>query len=220
MIQNNKAVYVRKDKSMYFMEFIHRHLINRYMLERISKTAITPNMITVFNFLVGGIAIYFAYKEKFLMFLIVMQTYAILDNLDGMLARYTDNSTEFGRRLDIVADTLFYNLCLVFIGIKNIELSYLIASIIAMNVYNYVTKYYIVPRIIKLKHFKRDKVKSWFLSKGFLIGMNVDTLGLLMLVLLPFQLVHIFYLVTTMLFIIDLLYRLIELKYNEKLNIE
>ncbi len=74
----------------------------------LKKLKITPNMITFCAFMVGLLSVYNLYKEntKWALFLWLMNRF--LDGLDGMYARETAQTSDFGGYLDIITDFMVY----------------------------------------------------------------------------------------------------------------
>ncbi|MFY9394210.1 MAG: hypothetical protein WAP36_05920, partial [Halanaerobiales bacterium] len=72
----------------------------------------------------------------------------------------------------------------------------------------------IVPHIRKMNSFRRDRVKQYLMDKGIILGMDLSTQDLItsLLILTPYK-EWIIYL-STSLYGIDLIYRLIELNRN------
>ena len=76
------------------------------------KTRIRPNHITVFNWLFGGLALYYLYFNH-VGFLIVMIIHVLLDNLDGYYARSRGLQTKLGEGLDHLGDFIYGELFLL-----------------------------------------------------------------------------------------------------------
>ena len=70
-----------------------------------------PNMITLFR-IVGTFVIFFLQPLSTCFFVIYTLT-GITDVLDGWIARKTKTASEFGAKLDSIADLLFYTVILV-----------------------------------------------------------------------------------------------------------
>ncbi len=86
--------------------------IGYVIAKALTKTGITPNMVTIFSIFVGsgaGICFFFPYSLKYallgIMFLVVAN---ILDCVDGQLARMTGIKSEIGRILDGFAGDIWY----------------------------------------------------------------------------------------------------------------
>ncbi|SHI41060.1 Phosphatidylglycerophosphate synthase [Clostridium cavendishii DSM 21758] len=208
----------RKDQTMYIVERFYRETIISRLIKPVSKTFITPNMITIFNCILGFFIFYMGYKNMFIEVAIAFQIYELLDHLDGNLARYKNMSSEFGAKLDRISDFVFYTLVFVFIGFNNVEWYLILMVIMLINLYGFIAKSYIVPRLRKLNVIKRGKIKRWFLDKGYIIGMDLTLLGVITSFFLILGEIHILYYVIIAGYIIDIIYRVIELKINEGLK--
>jgi len=97
----------------------------------------------------------------------------VIDYSDGALARYTDKTSKFGHRLDMVTDYVCYLGVWILIVLQLnsfCEQLYFLASCFA---YLLCVQFYIIPRLGKLK--RRATVKQFFMNHGILIGMGVFT---------------------------------------------
>lgn len=70
-----------------------------------------PNIITLFR-LIGTIGLLFI-KPFSAVFYVVYSLCGLSDVLDGLIARMTRKTTEFGAKLDSVADIIFYSVTLL-----------------------------------------------------------------------------------------------------------
>jgi len=96
---------------------IHRP-ISRFITKRLVKTAVTPNMVTLFNIVVGLAGAFFLAKGVYALQVLgslLFLSSTILDGVDGELARLTLKETVFGHYLDIVGDNIVH--VAVFFGI-------------------------------------------------------------------------------------------------------
>jgi hypothetical protein len=76
---------------------------------------IDPNEITIVNFILGIIIIYYLYKTKFhlpiekkIIVLLLLTLRAILDGLDGTVARMYEKTSKLGAILDEWSDIIFF----------------------------------------------------------------------------------------------------------------
>ena len=109
----------------------------------------------------------------------------------------------------------FYNGVIIVLGLKiEINILWILAYLVIHNLYGIIATFYIVPHIRKMDSFRRDRVKQYFMDKGIILGMDLSTQDLItsVLILTPYK-EWIIYL-STCLYGIDLIYRLIELKRN------
>lgn len=72
--------------------------------------SILPSIFTLFNMLLGYMAIIFATKGNFENSVNLCLVAGILDLLDGRIARMTGTSSEFGKELDSLADFLSFGI--------------------------------------------------------------------------------------------------------------
>lgn len=212
-IKNNK----RNDKSTYLMEYIYNRLIVSWIVPMLAKTKISPNCITIFNLFIALLAFYMADIQKYIAVSILIIIYAINDELDGNLARYKKQFSNFGAKLDSIIDFVFYNGIYIFLGKKCIDFRLIIGVIIIINLYGLLATYYIVPQIRKITKFRRLPLKRWFLNKGFIFGMDVGMMGIVTSILLILGCVKEIYYVIIVTYSIDMCYRLLELKYNKSI---
>ena len=101
--------------------FLSRHIhrpISRFITKRLVKTAVTPNVVTLFNIVVGLAGAFFLAKGVYglqVLGSLLFLSSTILDGVDGELARLTLKETVFGHYLDIVGDNVVH--VAVFFGI-------------------------------------------------------------------------------------------------------
>jgi len=203
---------------MYLTEYFYRVKIIEPILPVLSKTFLTPNMITIFNCFFSLLIYYLAYQEQFLIAAIGIQIFVILDTLDGSLARYKDMQSKFGAKLDDINDRVFYTLIFIFIGIKSIPLYLIVLVILLVNLYAIIAAYYITPRLSRLKTIERRGLKKYFMDRGFILGMDLGNIDLLISLFLILNEIYYLYIVLAAGLILDLTVRLLELKRNEKLQ--
>jgi len=89
---------------------IKRRLFGYFKVDKLIEflekdTFIRPNHITVVNFLVGLVAMYFLYVDLWWFSFLLIVCF-ILDNFDGYYARNRNLVTEWGKRLDHTSDFL------------------------------------------------------------------------------------------------------------------
>lgn len=123
-----------------------------------------------------------------------------------------------GAKLDSINDKTFYTLVYFFIGYKAVPLFLILGVALLINLYGIIATYYIVPRLRKLNKIERHGLKKYFMDRGFIIGMDLGTIDILTTVFLLLNLIQPLYIVLVVGLIFDIVYRLRELKYNEKLN--
>lgn len=178
-------------------------------------TPITPNMVTLFNLIViFPIICFLSWFKLPCLLAIFIQVYAFLDVIDGNLARNKNMKSEFGRKLDYISDTLFYTLGVFFIGFFCCEVPIwnVILLIVIHQVYGVIATYYIVPNIKRKDVFIHTKLKSFFMNKGIIFGMDATLECFIMSVCLFFPFRRIIFLICPLLWSVDMIYRIYELK--------
>lgn len=218
-MSNEDVLFKRNDKTMHVAERFYTCKLVEPILPIISKTFITPNMVTIANIILSIILFYCAYNSYYIFCAIGIQIYLFFDVLDGNLARYKNMKSKLGAKLDYWCDTFFYNLIFVFLGINRISCILIICVLVLVNLYGLIATYYIVPRLRKLKVINRARIKKYFMDRGYIIGMDLGTLDIIMSICLLFSAVNIMFLIIIFGYIFDIAFRLIELKKNEKLDI-
>lgn len=214
-----KEQYKRTDKTMHIAEYFYTVKIVEPILPFLSKTFLTPNMVTMFNSFFALLMFYLAYREKFLIVAVCIQIYLFLDILDGNLARYKNMKSKLGAKLDSINDRVFYTLIFVFIGLKNVPMYLIVLVVLLINLYAIIATYYIVPRLRKLNSVTRRGLKRFFMDKGFIIGMDLGTIDILTSFFLLLGEIRLLYIVLAIGLILDIIMRTIELRFNEKLEI-
>lgn len=203
---------------MHIAEYFYTVKIVEPMLPFLSKTFLTPNMVTLFNSFFALFVFYMAYTDSFFVVAICIQIYLFFDILDGNLARYKNMKSKLGARLDSINDKVFYTFIFVFIGMNNVPIYLIVLVAILINFYGIIATYYIVPRLKKLNTIKRRGLKKTFMERGFIIGMDLGTIDILTSLFLIFKEIRLLYLVLIIGLSLDLIFRLIELRYNMKLE--
>ena len=213
--------YVMKRRENYFWEKALAYMAKPLVLLLI-HTPITPNMVTIFNFLVNiPIICVLCWLKRPIWVAVFIQIYAYLDIVDGNLARNKNMKSELGRKLDIITDTIFYTVGVFFIGYFCCgELIWKVMLLIVIQqIYGLIATFYIVPNMKKNESFLHTKLKAFFMKQGFIFGMDAIFQCLIMSLMLPFTFRRAIFIVCPILWIMDLVYRLYELKWvNRKRN--
>lgn len=214
----NEFVMKRKDNYWWERTLV---LFEKPLIMFLVSTPITPNMVTSMNLLlVLPLVCVTAWYHKFFILSLLIQVYVFLDIMDGNLARNKNMKSEFGRKLDILSDTFFYTVGYFFIGIGMDEPIWIVVLfILVQRIYGLVATYYIVPNIRKLNHFEHTSIKKYFINKDIIFGMDVSLETLITSVLLFFPIRKIIFIICPILWSIDLVYRLYELKWLNRKNI-
>ena len=216
----NNVVYKREKKIMHLAEAFYTNIIVNPILPILGKTNIKPNQVTIFNIIISLCIYLCGITGHLKMVGILIQFYLFLDILDGNLARYKDMKSELGAKLDYWCDRFFYNLIFLSIGYSRVNITVLIIIIVCVNAYAIIPTYYIVPRLKKLNNIKRFGLKKYMMGKGYIIGMDLGTVDFILTFFLIFPLISLqhLYIIISIGYFIDLIYRIIELKVNEYLQ--
>ena len=92
---------------------LYRHRVAKRMAGWIRSTGITPNQITFAHGVVGVSAALLLFDRRYLLAVLLLELRAILDCMDGILARMRNQSTAFGRTLDTIADGISFNALMI-----------------------------------------------------------------------------------------------------------
>lgn len=215
---NHENKFKRKDKTMHIAEWFYTEKLVNPLLPKLSQTNITPNMITIVNVFFTIVLFYLGYNEKNLLCGLGVQIYLFLDILDGNLARYKNMTSEFGKKIDWFCDLIFYSLIFIFIGLKtNKPILWIIPSVLTY-LYGFLATNYIGPNLKKLKVIKRSGMKKYFMDKGLIIGMDMGTVDIIITICLIINKKNWLLFIITFGYVLDIFYRIKELKYNQKLN--
>ena len=124
--------------------------VARAIANSLKNTSTTPIHVTLWFVVAGIIALFFIYKEWFVIATIFLVLKSILDAADGELARVKNTPSYTGRYLDSVSDIILNLFLLTLIGITNndhwwwITLAF-IGLQLQGTLYNY---YYVILRNI------------------------------------------------------------------------
>ena len=124
--------------------------VARAIANSLKNTSTTPIHVTLWFVVAGIIALFFIYKEWFVLATIFLVLKSILDAADGELARVKNTPSYTGRYLDSVSDIILNLFLLTLIGITNNDHWWRIAlAFIGLQLqgtlYNY---YYVILRNI------------------------------------------------------------------------
>lgn len=143
------------------------------------KNAPCPNLVTLPNCItalriVGTVFLIFTAPLS-IVFFIIYTICGISDLLDGWVARKTNSITEFGSRLDSIADLFFYVVMMLKIlptlwKILPIWVWYVLGGILLLRIISYITAAVKFHRFASL-HTKMNKISSLgvFLIPYFLV---------------------------------------------------
>jgi len=86
------------------------------------KLKITPNQISLFALLAGGICAFLFFRREFLLGSLALLVSAIFDLIDGSVARKTNAHTNFGAVFDWIVDKYVDAIALLGIGLAGIPI--------------------------------------------------------------------------------------------------
>ncbi|EAI8625051.1 CDP-alcohol phosphatidyltransferase family protein [Campylobacter lari] len=206
----------RLEMSYYPTEYIIRVLLlQKFILIPISKTPIKPNHITFFSLVLIIISFLAIYNHFTFLAGVFYICYSIFDHLDGMLARYKDLRSQFGSYLDKVVDHIGFNGIFIMAYIASyISLFECCLVIICMNLHRTICPYYILKNLRKIKNIKRFGIKKYFLDRGFILGIDASFIVVLISIGLIFNILFFICYFLSFLFLLDLIYRIFELRWN------
>lgn len=207
-----------KRKHFYVLEKHYTDLAVR-CLPALAKTGLTPNQVTIANLLNGLVIMGAIAAHQYLLAAILTQLYLFLDILDGNLARYREMSTRLGAILDKIGDRFFYNGVMVVLGlVLPVHWIWIVLFLLAHNLHAIAATFYIVPAIRTMPAFRRFGLKKTWMAHGYILGMDLSTQDLLLSVLIVTPLRIWILPIVTILYLVDLIYRLIELELNRRLE--
>ena len=208
--------FIYKRKENYFWEFTLVKIIRKPVL-LLKRTRITPNMITIINCIVNiplcCLAVWF---KNFYLVALFVQIYCIFDVLDGNLARNKKLTSALGKKLDEISDFIFYTCFYIYLGWRLDVLFLGVLQVIIQHIYGLVATYYIVPIIKKNPEFKRTRLKQFFYDRGILFGMDATLEALITTCFLVLPVRKYFFIINICFWVLDIVYRCIEVTKNER----
>lgn len=205
-----------KRKHFYVMERLYTTLVV-WMLPLIARARITPNQVTITNLANGVLILVLISTHYYAAAAVLIQIYLFLDILDGNLARYRNMSTRLGGILDNVGDRFFYNAVMVVIGLSTaVHWGWILFFLLAHNLHSAIATLYIVPSIRKVQVYRRFGLKKILMERGIILGMDLSSQDLLMSVLIVTPWRGMIVPVAGGLYLLDLIYRLVELARNNR----
>ncbi len=88
---------------------LYRGRVARGLANAVQSTSLTPNMVTIFHTMVGVAGAVLIYRQYYILAVLCLEIRAILDCMDGILARMKNQSTAIGRTLDAIGDGITFN---------------------------------------------------------------------------------------------------------------
>ena len=181
----------------------------------VAAAGVAPNHVTILNIVNGLVICGLILMRQYWIAAFLIQLYLFLDVLDGNLARYRQMSSRLGAALDNIGDRFFYNAVMIAVGIVvGNHWGWMVFFLVAHNLHAALATYYIVPRIKRLENFKRFRIKQALMDRGYILGMDLSSQDLLLSVLLITPWRALIVPVVGVLYLVDLLFRLWELRLN------
>lgn len=181
-----------------------------------ARIGIAPNFVTYIGTIFSVACIWFFYHEQYAASFLSYAIRLILDYTDGSLARYTKTFSNFGAKLDLICDYIFYVPFWIVVCFKLEILTFILQLLLAASIYVIVIDYFVEPRLKTLS--RRASLKQFFINKGIILGFS--PFGILELWSIVFFAINIpteYYTILPLLVSADLLYRVYEIiKYGEK----
>lgn len=92
---------------------LYRHRVAKRLAHGVRNTSLTPNQITFAHGVMGVAAAVLLFQGRYAWAVLFLELRAILDCMDGILARMKNQSTAFGRTLDTIADGISFNALMI-----------------------------------------------------------------------------------------------------------
>ena len=152
--------------------------------KKTNARVILPNMLTLIGVCIGLSSIRFALDEKFEFAIIAIMFAALIDGLDGRIARLIKGTSEFGKELDSLTDFVSFGIAPVF-------------TLYFWELNNYgklgwaITLIYSVCCVLRLARFNLTKIQEtqeW--RNNFFEGVPSPAGGLLILMPLIYELTN------------------------------
>lgn len=134
------------------------------------KILTLPNLLSAYRLLALPFIVYCILKGDKNMYIVLLSINLITDILDGLIARVFKLETEFGARLDSLADIGTYSMA--FAGLIVLESDFLNKHVVEFNI---LISLYITPQIVSLLRFKRTTSLHLYSNKiaGYLQGIFI-----------------------------------------------
>ena len=155
----------------YFDVKIWMHPFAIYLVYFSKRLNITPNFLSFANLFTSILCLIFFLTNNFIASFLLFWIRAILDCSDGALARYANQTSDFGKLLDSLIDWPFYIILWLLIAIKISNLYLSLYFLTSVFLYVLLVEYFIEPKLKKLKN--RAPLKNYFLKNGFILGFGV-----------------------------------------------
>lgn len=145
------------------------HPLANFLVILFDFLKISPNFVTILCFGSSVMSLFFFIENNYFQALFFFWARIIIDYSDGCLARYTNNTSDFGAKLDRGLDYFFYfSLWLIFfIKLKSFMNYYFIFSVIFYFIF---VNYYLEVKVKKKRFY--TKIKNFFIKKKIIIGIS------------------------------------------------
>ncbi len=87
-----------------------------------ARIGITPNQVSLLSLVFGVLAAYFYFRQQFVVGSVLLFISAVLDLIDGGIARETGNQTKFGAVFDWIIDKYVDALVLLGVGLSGVAI--------------------------------------------------------------------------------------------------
>jgi phosphatidylglycerophosphate synthase len=131
------------------------------------KFNLSPNTISILCFFMSSLVIYNFFNDQIKYAILFFWIRTILDYTDGGLARYSEKQSDFGAKLDLYLDYIFFFTLwiVIFLKLNNPNNYYFLFSVIF---YFFFINYYLS---LKKKNYYIP-IKKKFISKKILLGFS------------------------------------------------
>ncbi|KAL4426892.1 hypothetical protein ABPG74_008816 [Tetrahymena malaccensis] len=133
-------------------EKVYQHLIQLIPLQ------VTPNQVTLASFVFGIFSAIFCYYGKYTLGLYFWLMNRFLDGLDGTLARFRNQQTDFGGYLDIIVDFIVYSIIPISIAMRKNNISvYISLSFMLATFFVNAAGLFYLSALLEKRNFKNRK---------------------------------------------------------------
>lgn len=172
----SKYVIQERRKEEYLFNKYYAHLVDPFFTKLAYDLKLKPNTVTIISGLIGVASGISFILEKFIIAGILLQLHHLMDGADGNLARLTNQTSEFGAKLDKFTDQVVR--FIIFIGIiiaANAPITIDIIFLLTFILDILVVRYFVLP-FMKQYDIIRAKWKQWFLNRGIIPAFDIFTI--------------------------------------------
>lgn len=215
-----KSERLESRPTYYITEYIWRVLIiQRFILLPLSRTNITPNLVTIFGILCVGCSFALLYSGYNALSGCFYLLYSLADHTDGMLARLKGQSSALGHIMDYISDYIAWFGLIVLAGyLYDVSVWLVGFTCVTLLIHQQFCKHFIHARLKRLKTIYRFGLKKWFLERGVLLGIDASLLAWILAFGIFSTKFELCFYILGVIYILDIIYRLIELNLNLKLQ--